>query len=102
MFVDTNYNSKCYRELYVCDDTMETCVVEVCFDETNYVIVGVYRPPTDTVYNFIPSISGILNNRKLIGKNVIVIGDLNVDLLQHNSLPVQSFVNEMQSLNFIS
>ena len=50
-------------------------------NECKYYIIGVYRPHSDTVSNFVDALEPILNLAIVKDKNCIVLGDLNINIL---------------------
>ena len=78
---------------------IEACVVTVNNEDFG-VVVGIYRPAGNVEY-FADLLSRILNDDRVINRNVILIGDMNVNLLD----PVVStdqYVSLLQSLSFLT
>ena len=105
IFTDpTIYDLKKINTLSVCNETIETCVAKL-FRKDNasmeHFIVGVYRPHTDSEENFTTALHEILSNPLLHNKNVIIAGDMNIDLLDHGDNYVNQYICMLNSLNYI-
>ena len=82
---------------------IEINTICITYPTTSYIICTIYRPhsKTERVDNFTSILSEILCMNELKNKKVILIGDLNIDLLQHhNDAPTGNFLSTMQTLNF--
>ena len=101
IFVNTSLDSSFISELSICNATIESCVVKVCHGNESMFIVGIYRPHTDSIENFTSMLVDILNNVILCNHNVIIVGDLNINLLLENCHHVEHFINELQCLTFV-
>ena len=83
-------------------------IVTVCLPASNSnkkdtIISCFYRPASKKkrVRSLTNKISSILNDPILTKNKVFLIGDWNIDLLEHtNDDPTQFFLSTMQSLNF--
>ena len=87
--------------LSVCTPVVETCVVQVKLGTNNLVILGVYRPPSGNVLDFLSDLNDILLSPLLKNKSIIVAGDCNIDLLDINSSSVAAYMASMRSLYFL-
>ena len=81
------------------NDTIEICTVEIYFGNQCIIVLGVYRPHSDTIDNFNLVFSEILGNQKLKNKFCVVMGDLNICLLKNNN-PNSNFSNLLFSNHF--
>ena len=95
-----NLRVRLVPELTVRTDTIESCVVEVTCGGETLVIFAIYRPHSDTIENFSRTMYIMLHKNVLNGKQVIFIGDVNVDLLKCNSNYIAEFIDMMQSVTF--
>ena len=82
------------------NETIEICTVKVVLSNCTKFILGIYRPHSDSVENFNHVISNILNNRILANKSLFIAGDLNINILNDNSIS-NSFINNLNSYHFI-
>ena len=78
------YKIKKIEELSICNATIETCVAQLFHkgleDATGHLIVGIYRPHTDTIDNFVESLQQILGNSVFHNKTIILTGDFNLNI----------------------
>ena len=84
-------------------DSIEVCTVKVNIFNRALIIVAVYRPPAASVTDFIDSLTNILNNTDVSSNEIILTGDINLNLIDSgdSNLEVANFVNSMFSLNFL-
>ena len=101
-------NSKLYKinkldDLCISNATIESCVVEACSyaNDNKYIIVGIYRPHTDSVDNFILALEYILNHSLLRNKIIILTGDMNINITNVNSSLVDDYLNFLNTLHFL-
>ena len=90
--------------LSVCNATIETCVARIYRKDNTSIehfIVGVYRPHTDSAENFIHALQNILTNHLLHNKTIIIAGDMNINILNHNDNSVNLYLSMLNSLNFV-
>ena len=88
-------------ELSRCNNTIESCVVQVECNSDRYIIFAVYRPHSDIIENFNETLYEMLHSDVLRGKSVILMGDMNIDLLKQNLPHVSAFVDIMHSTTFV-
>lgn len=89
------------NHLCLCNETIETCVVRVKLAHFDVIIFGIYRPHSDTIYEFTASVAELLNDNVVSDKNLLLTGDFNVNLLAQDSNVVVDFVSTMHSLHFL-
>ena len=89
------------ESLCKCNSTIETCIIKVKMGGEFIFVVGVYRPHTDTVDNFLAALDEILHHSFLQGKLVLIVGDLNIDLTDLDSTPVNTCMNFLNSFHFL-
>ena len=87
-------------ELTVSNDTIETCVVQIYHKNEKFVVFAVYKPHSDTIESSNSVIGAMLQSEVLRGTEVILIGDINIDLLKYNSNYIAEFINTMHSVTF--
>ena len=100
IYIEYNIKSKFVHNLSFSNGTIEICTVQIEGKDFNIFILGIYRPHSDTVENFIISLRNILESDILRNKHLVLLGDLNINLLCENS-NVNSFTNFMQSYYLI-
>ena len=94
-------NARLIPHLSVSNLTIETCVVHTVLKNQNLVVFAVYRPHSDSIENFNGTLLAMLHDQVLKGKQVMLIGDINVDLLKCDSNYISAFVDTMQSVGFL-
>ena len=86
--------------LSFCNDTIEVCTVETCIGDMSILIIGIYRPHSDSIDNFNDALSILLNNNLVKNKFCVLMGDLNICLLREMDAN-QSFINLMFTNHFL-
>jgi exonuclease III len=66
------------------ENEYESIAMEVNLGPVKYIIINCYRPPKGNFLNFIHTFKGQLELAFGISNNVIIMGDMNIDLM-HNS-----------------
>ena len=87
--------------LSVCTNSIESIVVKFKNADEIFYMVGIYRPHTGTINNFITSLTELLNQIPDLNRNkVLITGDLNINLLS-NSPQVEEFCDFLRSYFFV-
>ena len=104
VYCDSELSSRKLNQLCMVDENVECCVIEIVCGKRPLIIVAIYRPPTGSLVHFGDFICSILNHPLLLKKEVVLTGDINVDLLDFDSscLGARNFVHNMYSLNFLA
>ena len=81
----------------------ESCVTKVTLDGPKYMLIfAIYRPPTESVEEFIETLNTYFNDPIFQGaETVIVCGDININLLDCESPTVNAFISFMNSYFYI-
>ena len=66
-------------ELSVCNDTIESCVVEIECNKEKFIVFAIYRPHADTIEHFNDRLLEMLHSERLKGRSVVLLGDINID-----------------------
>lgn len=85
------------------NENIEICTSKLELGNTKYIISVIYRPNSKhiAVNEFTNFMNELLNNDIFRHNKSIIIGDFNINLLEHSShLPTNLFLNSLQSLNF--
>ena len=78
----------------------ESLFIEFMYNGLSYTLGGIYRHPSGDVTYFVSSVETILT--KLDDrKNVILAGDMNIDLIKHTNDNVISFISTMMSYRYL-
>ena len=98
------YNVKKIQHLSICEPYIETCAtfMHSIKHQSNLIVIGVYRPPTGDIYDFVSKLESILTNPSLTNKTVVLAGDMNIDLTNVSSNHVNLYLSTLNSLNFYS
>ena len=100
MFIRQNFVSNMVCELSYCNQTIEVCTVNVRVAKLNILLIGIYRPHSDTIINFTSHLSNFLQNSLLKNKMCILMGDFNICLLKNDECN-QNFINTLYGNHFI-
>ena len=100
VFVDSRFSASKLPDLSICDETIETCAIKLKCNEVPLIVIGIYRPHTDSIPNFISKLINILTHDLIRNHKTVLIGDLNVNLLLDDT-QINSFLTEMQLLSFV-
>ena len=99
LFVIDSINATKIDSLSYCNSTIEICTTEFKIGNQHVIVLGVYRPHSDSIDNFNTLFSDILNNKLLKNKTCVILGDLNICLLKPNN-PNSNFSNLLYSHHF--
>ena len=101
VFVGKETHVRKIDRLSVCTQTMESCVLLIRFQNREIVIYSIYRPHSDSIEGFTDIMQETLHDREVRGKEIVVVGDLNINLLLQDNDHVGEFSAVMQSLSFL-
>ena len=101
IFVHARLKSKQLIEFTVVDEDIEINSIKVYTSESDYNICAIYRPNCDGigVNDFVNRFTSILDNTEISRNMTIVIGDLNINLLNDNLLS-NLYLSMLQSQSF--
>ena len=102
LFICDSLSGEMVLELSYSSETIEICTCCIEIDRKNILLIGIYRPFSDTVQNFTNVLEGILNHP--IVKNaalVLLAGDLNIDVCDSGPAVSEAYLTLMQSHNFL-
>ena len=100
IFTSCRLEAHSVEMLSFCNDTIEVCTVETCIGDLSILIIGIYRPHSDSIENFNDALSVLLNNNLVKNKFCVLMGDLNICLLREMDAN-QSFINLMFTNHFL-
>ena len=100
VYVGESIQATKLRHLSLCTETIESCVV-MLRDVVDVVIFGIYRLHTDTIENFNSKLQDMLQDVAVSKKQIILTGDINIDLLSRDNYHVNNFVNSMNSIHLL-
>lgn len=99
IFVDNNIVARKIPSLSFFNETIEICSVEIKIVDRVIILLGIYRPHSDSIENFNSLLGNLLNMGILKNKFIIIMGDLNICLLKDNQ-PNLNFMNLLFSHHF--
>ena len=82
---------------------IEMCTLKLTLGDSNYIITVLYRPKSKHVgvNEFTSDMNDMLNNDIFRRNKSLIIGDFNINLLEHSThIPTNFFLNTMQTLNY--
>ena len=104
ILVKSNIDVQLKEEFSLINAEIEICTVSVKISDTCYNISSIYRPHTksNNVKEFRKEISKILKDKFFSKSKSILIGDFNINLLQHQEhQETNNFLNTMQELSYL-
>ena len=88
-------------DLSFCNLSIEICTIKVSIYSSVYYVVGIYRPHSGTVEELLLELTNVFEKiPHLMRCNVVLLGDMNLNLLAVDNSNVQSFYNFMRSNYF--
>ena len=102
-YVTQNLNCELLEDFSVMSETFESIFIEIKAPSKRNIIVGeIYRPPNSSAIDYGEHVHGLLSNRYFDNKTCFIMGDFNLNLLNHiDNLPCQDFLKSMLSKSFI-
>lgn len=100
IYVAKFLTAKPITKLSICNETIEINAVEVISHNESVVILGIYRPHSDTIRNFTSCLTSILNSNCIRNKLCVLIGDFNANLFS-NEPPIHELCNSLHSYHYI-
>ena len=104
IFVRNHLDADNIEEFSYIDSEIEICTVSLKMKTTTYTISGIYRPryKHHKVKEFTKKLSSILKHETFKKNKTVLIGDFNINLLEHNEhRETGEYLNKMQSINYI-
>ena len=95
IYIHKSIHFKIRNDVDLFNDEIETASVEIVKSNLkNFIITGIYRPPKGNIKFFKDYCKELLSKKKTSGKNVFIVGDLNINSLDYESNePVKNFFN---------
>ena len=103
IFIKDIFSFELINEYCFINDNIEICTARLKILNFSYVISVIYRPHSKhiAVNEFTTIANQILSNDIFRCSKTILLGDLNINLLEHSThLPTNIFLNAMQALNY--
>ena len=84
IYINKSIHFKVINDVDLFNDEIEPASVEIVNNNLkNFVITGIYRPPKGTIEFFKDYCKELLSRKKTNGKNVFIVGDLNINSLDY-------------------
>lgn len=104
VFISNELQSEQIHDLTIIHENLEINTVKITTNSTSYFICAIYRPHSKhiNVQEFTNTLCTLLQKDIIKNKKVIIIGDLNINLLEHTThQPTNNFLASLQTINFI-
>ena len=85
IYVNDSFVSSCLTELCVVSEILEVCTVKVNGYGLELYLLAIYRPPGGCVNGFLAEMSVMINHNRLKNEKIVVLGDLNINLLEESN-----------------
>ena len=82
-------------------DIMESCSVQGTNNNIVFTVLGVYRPPAESVRDFVDHIDSLLHEEFSNCESMYIAGDFNVDLINVDCNVVEYLMNSLRHLHFV-
>ena len=104
LFVRNNIDTELVSKFTYSDRNMEICTIHIKIGNQKFNIVAIYRSNSkhDKVNEFTDKIANILKDKQFHKSDNLLIGDFNINLLEHQTHPdTGNYLATIQSLNYI-
>lgn len=103
VFVSDDVESAQVKNLSFVNDNIEINTIKTNINSVSYILCAIYRPHSkhEAVEEFTNNLCTLLQSDSIKKSKIIIIGDLNINLLEHVShTPTNNFLAALQTLNF--
>ena len=103
VYISNSLKSQQIQECTLINDDIEIITVKIHTASNIYNLCSIYRPHSKHigVEEFNDILCNILQNDCIKNNNIIIMGDLNINLLEHDThAPTNNFLASLQALNF--
>ena len=102
IFICEKFVSTKTENLSICKDEIQSCEVKVQLNHEFLLIIGIYRPHSGTVLNFIETLESFYEHPDFLKSwPVFIAGDFNINILSENNSNVIIFMSSLQSNFFL-
>ena len=104
IFVKQSLNADLLNEFSYIHSEIEICTISLKLSNKSYTISGIYRPryKYDNIKEFSTQLGKILRHKTFKKSDTILIGDFNINLLEHNTHnDTGDYLNFIQNLNYL-
>ena len=103
VYISNNIQSTQIKELTLINDNIEMNTTKITIDSNSFVIIAIYRPHSkhEGVEAFTNNLITLLQRENIKKSNVVVIGDININLLEHSAhTATNNYLAALQTINF--
>ena len=103
VYISNSIKSNQIKNISFINEEIEINTIEIYINDLKYIICALYRPKFkyDDIDLFSHELEKVLNDRYIKKDKIIILGDFNINLLEHNSHnPTDEFLSSMQSSRF--
>ena len=102
LLVNDSFDVKVHKDIQLPDNICESLFIEILLTNARNIIVGIiYRDPNKPICEFTNHINECLEEISSEHKNVYIMGDYNVNLLNYNSIKcINDFLNTIYNNSF--
>ena len=100
IYIKAHIESHFHENLTFVNQTVVLCTVSIKILDFSLIILGIYRPHSDTIENFTLHLDQILNSPILRGKATMLTGDFNINILSDDS-STHHFSQSLYSQHFL-
>ena len=101
IYISKNYQVRELKDVYLQLPHIEALFLEI-IQPIKFIVGIIYRPPNSNVSDFFSSIEEIISTISAARLPTYIMGDFNINILNHNDNNVQNFVNIFHSYSFFS
>ena len=103
-FISSSLQSEQLQELTYINDNIDINTVNITLNSLSFIVCAIYRPHSKhaLIEEFANTLSALLQNNTVTNKKIIILmGDLNINLLEHiTHVPTNNFLVSLQTIIF--
>ena len=85
LFIKEEFVSNPISSASFANESIEVITAELEHENKTWVIIAIYRPIRGPAHQFIDYLAEILNHERIVNKEILIVGDFNINLLQDSS-----------------
>jgi len=103
LYCSNLFESQMFDELSFVNGNIEVCTVKIVTKTNSVYVMAIYRPPSGSIISFCDELSTLITNPLVTEKEIILVGDFNINLLLSESVDagVERLVSMLQSMSFL-
>ena len=79
VFLKSYVTGELYNQHSVCDETLESCALDLSVRNLSFVLFAIYRPYSGNVDQFSDRVTSILSSNRIKRRHVVMTGDININ-----------------------